>query len=137
MVPKSMPSPTASRTPLMIAARRFGGAPIVKLLLDKGADPNPNTKPTTESSPLLEAAISDVLPLDVMKLLILRGAHVNARDRHTKSGDAGLTVLDIARNNGNTPIVELLVKSGAKASPEAPVALKPGVRIPSAMRFRT
>jgi len=41
------------RTPLMVAARRVGSAPIVKLLLDKGANPNPNAKPETESSPLL------------------------------------------------------------------------------------
>jgi ankyrin repeat protein len=168
------------RTPLMIAARRPRAAPIVKFLLDQGADPNPNAKPVAESSPLLEAltagdasivkmliqrgadaqatadmgltmavttrcakglellaaritdkdvytlalqntavfgdvkavrlmldhgadvnafdpfgrtplmyaAISDVLPLEVAKLLIERGADVNARNRHTKAGDA-------------------------------------------------
>ncbi len=43
------------RTPLMIAARRPGGAPIVKLLLDHKANPNPNARPETESSPLIEA----------------------------------------------------------------------------------
>jgi ankyrin repeat protein len=208
------------RTPLMIAARRAGAAPIVKFLLDKGANPNPNAKPATESSPLLEAltggdpaivklliergadakaaadqglalavatkcddglallaskisdkkaytlalqntavcgdlkavrllldhgadvnafdsfgrtplmcaAISDVLPLDIVKLLVDQGADVNAKDRHMKTGDAGLTVLDIAKQNGNTPIVELLVKSGAKASPQTPVKLKPKQR---------
>ncbi len=208
------------RTPLMIAARRPGAAPIVKFLLDKGANPNPNAKPAAESSPLLEAltggdpaivklliergadakacadmglglavttkcdeglellaakitdkkaytlalqgvavvgdlkavrllldhgadvnafdsfgrtplmyaAISDVLPLDIVKLLIDRGANVNAKDRHTKTGDAGLTVLDIANQNGKTPIVDLLVKSGAKGGPEAPAALKPKQR---------
>ena len=71
------------------------------------------------------AAISDVLPLDVVKLLIERGADVNAKNKHTKAGDAGLTVLDIAKLNGNTPIVDWLVKSGAKASPETPVTLHP------------
>jgi ankyrin repeat protein len=205
------------RTPLMIAARRPGAAPIVKFLLDKGADPNPNAKPEAESSPLLEAltssddnivtllikrgsdakatadmgltmaattgcekglellaaritnkraytlalqniavlgdykavrlmldhgadvnafdpfgrtplmyaAISDVLPLDVVKLLIERGADVNARNKHTKAGDAGLTVLDIAKLNGDTPVFDLLVKSGAKASPETPLRPQP------------
>ena len=205
------------RTPLLIAARRPGAAPIVKLLLDKGANPNPNAKPATESSPLLEAltagdaasvqlllqrgadaqatadqglamavltkcdqglellaaqisdkqaytlalqnsavfgdlkavrllldhgaevnafdptgrtplmyaAISHELPLDVVKLLIERGADVNAKDRHTKSGDAGLSVLAIANQNGKTPIVDLLLKSGAKAGSETPVALQP------------
>ncbi|HLJ92279.1 MAG TPA: ankyrin repeat domain-containing protein [Gemmataceae bacterium] len=205
------------RTPLMIAARRPGAAAIVEFLLDQGANPNPNAKPTTESSPLLEAltagdassvklllrrgadakataeqglglavatkcdeglellaahitdkqaytlalqdtavlgdlkavrlmldhgadvnafdptgrtplmyaSISDLLPLDVVQLLIERGADVNAKDKHTKSGDAGLTVLEIAKQNGKTPIVDLLVKSGAKAGPETPLALQP------------
>jgi len=205
------------RTALMIAARRPGAAPIVKFLLDKGANPNPNAKPIGESSPLMEAltggddtivqlliergadaqatadmgltmaattgctkgfelltanitnkavftmalqniavfgdlkevrlildhgadvnaadvfgrtplmyaAISDLLPLDVVQLLIERGADVNARNKHTKAGDAGLTVLDIARLNGQTPIVDLLVKHGAKSSPEVSVNLQP------------
>lgn len=205
------------RTPLMIAARRNGAAPIVKFLLDHKADPNPNAKAATESSPLLEAltagdativemliqsgadakattdmgltmavftyctkcldllvpkiadkgvyttalqniavigdlkaihlmlehgadvnafdplgrtplmyaVVSDVLPLDVVKLLIDRGADVNAKDRHKNSGDAGVTVLDIARRNGNQPIIQLLTKAGAEATPEVPLPLKP------------
>src|SRR5262249_26875282 len=39
------------RTPLMIAAGRPGGAPIVKLLLDSGANPNPPKNPA-EPAPL-------------------------------------------------------------------------------------
>lgn len=205
------------RTPLMIAARRHGAARIVKLLLERGANPNPNAKPTTESSPLIEAltagddtiaklliehgadakatadmgltmaammncpqslellaqkitdktvytlalqniavfgdvksvrlmldhgadvnafdplgrtplmyaAISDVIPVEVVKLLIERGANVNAKDQHKNGGDSGLTVLDIAQLNGNTPIVDLLLKSGAKASPQTPTELHP------------
>ena len=45
------------RTPLMIAARKPGGVAIVKFLLDHGANPNPNPRPDTASSPLLEAAV--------------------------------------------------------------------------------
>lgn len=204
------------RTPLMIAARRFGGKAIVKLLLDKGANPNPNAKPATESSPLLEAltagdpdivellinrgadakaaadigltlavqmkcerclnllkeqitdkeaytlalqttavfgdikatrlmldkgadvnafdplgrtplmyaAISDLLPVDVVRLLMERGADVNAIDRHVKSGDAGKSVLDIARFNGDTSVSQLLAGAGAKATSQNPPALK-------------
>src|SRR5205085_6019999 len=41
------------RTPLMVAAGRPGGAPIVQLLLSHGANPNPTSNPTAESSPLL------------------------------------------------------------------------------------
>lgn len=203
------------RTPLMIAARHPGGARTVKFLLDQGANPNPNSKPVGESSPLLEAltagdetsatlllsrgadakataeqgltmavttgceqvlellaaqmtnreaytialqntvvfgnlkavrlmldhgaevnafdpfgktplmyaAISDVFPLEVVKLLIERGADVNAQCQHAKGGDAGLRVLDIAKLNGDSPIVEWLIKSGAKASPQAAVTL--------------
>jgi ankyrin repeat protein len=205
------------RTPMMIAARRLGDAPIVKLLLDHGANPNPNAKPETESSPLLEAvtagdadivemllqhgadakaagetglsmsvatkcakcldmlsakvtdkdvytaslgdiavygdiksvrlmldhgadvkafdplgrtalmyaAVSDSLSLDVVKLLIERGADVNARSRHADAGDQDLTVLDMAKRNGDTPIVQLLVKSGARAGTAIPVVLTP------------
>jgi ankyrin repeat protein len=203
------------RTPLMIASRRPGAVRIVKFLLDKGANPNPNNKPIGESSPLMEAltggdeeivkllidrgadaqataemgltlaattqcerglravaarmtnkepftmalqsiavlgdirsvrlmldhgadvnafdlfgrtplmyaAISDVFPLDVVKLLVERGADVNAKNKHLKAGDAGLTVLDIAKQNGDAAIIDFLVKSGAKASPDRSVIL--------------
>jgi ankyrin repeat protein len=203
------------RTPLMIAARRPGGAPIVKLLLDHGAKTNPNYRPENESSPLIEAltlgdpqvvdllldhgadakmagetgltmaitshcpscvdrilkqiddknvltaslddtvvladlrdvrtlldhganangydplgrtpimyaAVSDMLPVDTVQLLIDHGADVNAIDKHVKTGDEGLTALDIARHNGDTPVVKLLLKAGAKPSSFTPVSL--------------
>ena len=202
------------RTPLMIAARRPGNAAVVKLLLDHGANPNPNAHPAVESSPLIEAATagdaasmellmgrgadvkasgepalemsvnmrctkclallaakdlgretystalpniaelgdvnavrlmldhgadvnafdplgrtplmyaaaSDLLDLDVVKLLVERGADVNAKDAHKQGGDTGLTVLDIAKLHGDTPVVQWLIKSGAKGtSASAPV----------------
>lgn len=205
------------RTALMIAARRPGAAPIVKFLLDHGANPNPNGKPVSESSPLMEAltggddrivelliqrgadakataemgltmavttdcqkglellaaritdtnvysmalqntavfgnlkavrlmldhgadvngrdqfgrtplmyaAISDVFPVEVVKLLIEHGADVNAINNHKKAGDAGLSVLDIAKQNGPTAIVEVLVKHGAKGSTETATTSQP------------
>lgn len=44
------------RTPLMIAARKPDGAPVVRYLLEHGANPNPNAHPEAASSPLNEAA---------------------------------------------------------------------------------
>jgi ankyrin repeat protein len=197
------------RTPLMIASRQPGGTPIAKLLLERGANPNPNAHPETESSPLMEAATasnaetmallqshgaklkgeaqqaltvaisvrcskcvelliankidrnaytgtlpdvavfadaatvrmlldhgadvnaydplgrtplmyatgSDLIPTDVVKLLIDRGADVNAHSRHKQSVDTGLSVLDISMIRGKTPVVDLLVKAGAKGTP--------------------
>jgi ankyrin repeat protein len=94
----------------------------IRLMLDHGADVN--TFDPLGRTPLLYAAGSDLLPLDVVKLFIERGADVNARSRHKEGGDAGLTVLDIAKLRGKTPIVELLIKSGAKESPPATRVLK-------------
>ena len=101
----------------------YGDLNAVRLMLDRGADVN--AFDPFGKTPLMYAAISDVLPLDVVKLLIDRGADVNAKSRHAKGGDAGLTVLDIAQLNGKTPIVDLLLKSGAKAGPETLVTFHP------------
>src|SRR5258707_10140057 len=78
----------------------FGDLKAVRLMLDRGADVN--ALDPGGRTPLMYAAILDLLPLDVVKLLVERGADVNAKDRHKKAGDAGLTVLDIAKQNGNT-----------------------------------
>jgi ankyrin repeat protein len=201
----------------MIAARKPGNSAVVKLLLDKGANPNPNLHPSAESSPLLEAATagdaasvemligkgaevkpvgemainmavtmecskclslltakeidkkdyslaladiaitgdvnavkmvldhgadvnivdplgrtplmyaaaSDNLPLEVVKMLVEHGADVNAKDAHKLGADSGWTALDIARQHGDTPIVAFLLKSGAKSNAAPPPQLKP------------
>jgi ankyrin repeat protein len=205
------------RTALMIAARRPGNAPVVKVLLDRGANPNPNSHPSAESSPLIEAAnagdaasmelllghgaevkdsgetaletaymeqcskcaallaargltkqdytialgntavlgdlsavrlmlahgadvkavdpfgrtalmyaaASDLLPLDEVKLLVEHGADINATDAHKNASDFGLTVLDIAKFHGDTPIVQYLIGAGARSSSRTAPVLKP------------
>jgi ankyrin repeat protein len=170
------------RTPLMIAARRPGGSPVVKLLLDHGANPNPNTRPVAESSPLLEAlsagdlesvklllthganapaiaewalqlavqnkcteclelltakitdkdaytaALQDIAVFGDMKAtqtMLDHGADVNAKSKHIKAGDEGLTVLDMAKRHGNTPVLEFLRASGAAFGPMTPMPLHP------------
>jgi len=62
------------RTALMIAARRPGNSAVVKLLLEKGANANPNTHPGAESSPLIEAATAG--DAGSVELLLGRGADV-------------------------------------------------------------
>jgi ankyrin repeat protein len=98
----------------------LGDVNAVSQMLDHGADVN--AVDPLGRTPLMYAAASYLLPLDVVKLLVEHGADINAKDTHKLSGDSGLTVLDIARLHGETPIVEYLVKAGAKgAAPDAPV----------------
>ncbi len=218
-----------ARTPLMVASGRPGGAPIVKLLLDRGANPNPTSNPGAESSPLLEAslagdaetmralldhgadvkdvggfalvnaagadctkcvdllvarnldamqytialqavvvldnpnltrlmlqhgadvnvpdptgrtalmyaAVSDMLPVEQVKMLIEKKADVNAKSQHPRSGDTGLTALDLAKFHGDTAVVDLLLKSGATgavtAAPVQPVSMRRGNTIQAAV----
>ena len=89
----------------------LGNVNLVRVALDHGADVN--AVDGRGRTPLMYAAISDFLPLDVVKLLIERGADVNAKSQHKDSGDSGRTALDLAKLHGNTPMVELLIKAGA------------------------
>ena len=61
---------------------------VVKLLLDSGANPNPNAHPTTEFSPLTEAAIS--ADPAIVELLLSKGADVKVVNRF------GQTTADMA-----------------------------------------
>ncbi len=218
-----------ARTPLMIAAGRPGGIATVKLLLAKGANPNPTSNPMAESSPLIEAslagdaeimqallergaefkdvaglalansagadcskcidilvarkldpmqytialqqvvvldnpkltrlmlehgadvnvpdptgrtalmyaAVSDLLPVEQVKMLLEKGAKVDAKSQHAKSGDTGRTALDLAKFHGNTPVVDLLLKSGATSAMPMesikPAMMRRGNTIPSAV----
>jgi N-acyl-D-amino-acid deacylase len=110
-------------TGALIGTAALADVNTVKLLLDRGADVN--AIDPFGRSPLMYATVSDLLRLDVVKLLIDRGADVNATNRHRLSGDANQTPLEIASLHGNTPIVDLLIKAGAKASSSTSPALKP------------
>jgi ankyrin repeat protein len=78
----------------------------VKVLVDKGADPN--TRDPEGHTILMLIASSDAIPVDTVKALIERGADLNAKD------PAGRTALDFAKQRGATAVVDLLVKAGAK-----------------------
>jgi ankyrin repeat protein len=113
----------AAFTQALQESAMHAGVNTVRLLLDRGADVNASDD--AGRTPLMIAAVSDLIQTDVVKLLIERGADVNAKDRHTLSADAGLLPLDIAKSHGDTPLVDILMKAGAKSSQKESIVLKP------------
>jgi ankyrin repeat protein len=86
-------------------AREASAAPLLKMLLDAGADPN-------REAPLLLAAEGDaVSPAHELADLLLsagpKKANVGVRDGE------GRTALHIASRTGNLAVVEVLIKHGA------------------------
>lgn len=93
---------TFGKTPLMEASSG-GNTPIVRLLINAGADIN--AKDNTTTSTLMWAAIGE--HADIVKLLIAEGVEVNA-----KAGD-GMTALIYASSHRNSEIVKDLIAAGA------------------------
>ncbi|HUS04995.1 MAG TPA: ankyrin repeat domain-containing protein, partial [Bryobacteraceae bacterium] len=98
-------STLTGRTPLLIAAGQPGATPIVKLLLEKGADPK--VRDRDGQTTILRAAYNG--DAETMKLLLARGVDVNARAR-------GTTALLDAINRNDGVIVDLLLAHGADAT---------------------
>ena len=96
----------------------LGNTRLVQKLLDHGADAN--AKDVDGHTVLMLAASSDRVPVETIQTLIDRGADVHA----TSAG--GETVLDFAKWRGKSPLVDLLMKAGAKeGSASSPPAPKP------------
>jgi hypothetical protein len=79
--------------------------PVIKLLVAKGADPNLGFKPKEGPGPLHLAVSKN--DLDLAKLLLAKGADINARD------DKDATPLHYAAATLRLEIVKLLVEKGA------------------------
>ena len=94
-----------------LLAPPLGDGLATKSLLDLGADVN--VRDPGGRTTLMLAASSDSLPVETVKTLISKGA-----DIHAKS-PAGQTALDLAKQRGDTTIVDLLVKAGAKTATTA------------------
>lgn len=80
------------------------GIAPVRMLLDAGADPN---QPDTFGDPVYFLASGIQIPLEVLELLIARGADLTHKSRD------GSTVLRQAVNSQNWPAVLLLLQKGA------------------------
>src|SRR5690606_19450050 len=91
-------------TTALETASGMGHERLVKLLLERGADPNIlNSK---GMSPLQMAAYSG--HLNVAATLLQAGADVNARDQ-----ERGYTALMAASSRGHLPVTLLLLEAGA------------------------
>jgi hypothetical protein len=62
----------------------LGDLNAVRLMLDRGADVN--ALDPFGRTPLMYAAASDLLPLELVQLPIDKGADVNAKSRHAEAG---------------------------------------------------
>ena len=89
----------------------LGDALLVKSLLDRGADPKA-IDPGGDTL-LTLASASDVGPAELVKTLLDCGVDVNAASKQ------GNTALALAMRHGHTPVVDLLMKAGARP-PDAP-----------------
>ncbi len=89
----------------------------IKFVLDRGSDPN--VADGEGRSALMNIANSDRMPVESVRMMIAAGAGVNAKNT------AGQTVLDMAKLHGDSPIVDLLVKAGAKTAAPGPKTVTP------------
>lgn len=87
---------------MLLTAPPRGDARWVKLLLERGADPNAADK--QGHTILMLAASSDQVPVDVVRALLDRGADINATTR------GGERAIDFAVQRGRTPVVDLLAQ---------------------------
>jgi ankyrin repeat protein len=94
----------------------LGDAALVKSLIEQGADVN--AQDSAGRTVLMLAAALDTLPVETVKTLLAHGADLNA-----KAAD-GKTALDFARQRGQTPIVEVLIRAGAEPGDASVVAVE-------------
>ena len=95
----------------------FGNAKLIQRLLDRGAAVN--ARGPGGRSILMDLVNSDSLPVETVTTLIERGADTNTRT------EGGQTAFDFALQRGQTPIVDLLVKAGARPGSASAARVSP------------
>ena len=106
----------------LIFAATHGNLELVKLLIEAGA--NPQARVVTNyvpESPILAAAYSDALNVDIVKLLLKKEANVQQTDNRGKNA------LGIASARGQTEIVMLLRSSLADRNLDQPDSASPSI----------
>jgi ankyrin repeat protein len=122
---------TLTRAALLVSPP-LGDASLVRTLLDRGADAK--ARDPKGNTLLMLASASDALPVETIKALIERGADINAKNPDER------TALDFAKLRGPSPVVDLLVKAGAKdgTAPTNPIPPpKPAPSIRAALERST
>ncbi len=99
--------PADEKGEMLLAATRKGDLPLVKKLLDEGANVNARTR--YDSTPLFFAC--DRGHLEIARLLIERGADVNVKDNFYNASALGW-----AMSKKHEALVALLVEKGADVS---------------------
>jgi ankyrin repeat protein len=122
----------ADRRTLTLAASALspplGDASALEALLNRGAAPE--AREPKGHTLLMLAASSDVAKSSVVQSLLERGAEINT------TNSEGRTALDFARRRGANPVVELLVKAGAREGAASTTALptaKPAISVRAAL----
>ena len=95
----------------LTAAVRLGDLRVTKILLERDAKPVPAILQTVALSP-------NVTPVEGIETLIAKGASIDVKT-------LGGTLLDFAKRNGNTTLVDALSKAGVKEQGAAHSAPKP------------
>ena len=99
----------AGDTALIVAAQRAGGARVVEYLLDKGA----NLKTATNDGATALHRAAECGDVDVLKLLVDKGADVDAQRKNPFGGQSPLASAVVF---GHGTAVRYLLSKGAKAN---------------------
>ena len=91
------------RNEALMEAARCGHAKVAALLLERGANASYGSKKCDFQTPLIQAALEN--RLEVVKVLIDKGANVNANDNDFR------TALMYAAKEGHAAVVEALLKA--------------------------